>query len=144
MERRSRTRWTKRIAAAWFTVSISKIPFPFLDGKYIASSCGQQPCIWDVEGGAPRPVPHTLRQDEVHGWSSDGRFLFVGNFDSVPAEIYRVNTTTGKRTEWKKLAPMNRAGVEFLTEFHPTADERGYAYSYKRTLSELYLVTGLE
>jgi serine/threonine protein kinase/Tol biopolymer transport system component len=121
-----------------------EIPFPSPDGKYIACSLGQQPWIWNVKGGAPRKVPRTLREEEVHGWSSDSRFLFAGNFDGVPAEVYRVNATTGKRTGWKKLAPLDRAGVEFLNEFHPTADERGYAYSYKRTLSELYLVKGLK
>jgi len=120
------------------------IPFPSPDGRYIACSLGQQPWIWDVKGGTPRMVPHTLRQEEAFGWSSDGHFLFVGNLDGVPAEVYRVNATTGKRTAWKKLAPMDRAGIEFLTEFHPTVDERGYAYGYKRTLSELYTIDGLK
>jgi len=119
------------------------LPFPSPDGRYIACSLEQQPSIWKVQGGAPRVVPHVLPEEGLFGWSSDSRFLFAGNLAIVPAEVYRVDARTGKRGAWKKLAPQDRAGIEFLTEFHPTADERGYAYSYKRTLSELYLVTGL-
>jgi eukaryotic-like serine/threonine-protein kinase len=120
------------------------IPFPSPDGKHIACSLADRPWIWDIRGGAPRMVPHTLRDEAAWDWSSDNHFLFVGNLDSVPAEVYRVDVKSGKRTAWTRLAPQDRAGIEFVNEFHPRADERGYAYSYKRTLSELYLVTGLK
>ena len=98
----------------------------------------------NIEGGAPRIVRDTLREKAAFAWSAESCLLFVGNFDSVPFEVYRVDVTTGKRTVWKKLAPQDRAGIEFLNELHPTADELDYAYSYKRTLSELYLVTDLK
>jgi hypothetical protein len=50
---------------------------------------------------------------------------------------------TGEKKLWKELVPADRAGVYNVNMFDITPDERWYAYSYVRDLSDLYLVEGL-
>lgn len=54
--------------------------------------------------------------------------------------MYRYDTMTGEKKLWKKLVPADRAGVYNVNIFDITPDERWYAYSYVRDLSDLYLV----
>jgi hypothetical protein len=51
---------------------------------------------------------------------------------------------TGHRSLWKRLVPVDPGGVTSIMEFRITPDEKLYAYSYRRILSDLYLVTNLK
>jgi hypothetical protein len=51
---------------------------------------------------------------------------------------------TGHRSLWKRLVPVDPGGVTSIMEFRITLDEKLYAYSYRRILSDLYLVTNLK
>jgi len=57
--------------------------------------------------------------------------------------LYRYDLQTGEKKLWKELVPTDRAGVFNMTVFDITPDQRWYAYSYVRDLSDLYLVEGL-
>jgi hypothetical protein len=63
---------------------------------------------------------------------------------SLPARIQRLDLKTGNREPWKELRPTDAAGVrsDNLAVFVPP-DGRSYLYSYRRELSDLYLVDGL-
>ena len=52
-------------------------------------------------------------------------------------------TETGDRTLWKTLAPSDPAGVPSINAVSLSSDGRFYAYSFDRTLSDLYLVEGV-
>ena len=51
--------------------------------------------------------------------------------------------TTGRRTLWKELNPPDPSGVQQVGPIMIAPDEKSYVYSYRRTLDELYLATGL-
>jgi hypothetical protein len=77
-------------------------------------------------------------------WSSDGRWLWVFRRGEVPTEVSQLEIDTGRRRLWKRLEPPDTTGVYSITDFKVTRDGRSYFYSYKRVLSQLYVVSGLK
>jgi Tol biopolymer transport system component len=77
-------------------------------------------------------------------WSSDGRSIFVISRGQIPAQVFLVDVSTGKRTPWKTLEPADAAGIDTIRGVLISADDKAYVYGYSRTLSDLYLVQGLK
>jgi hypothetical protein len=75
-------------------------------------------------------------------WSEDGRWLFFYQ-RGMPATYGRIEVATGKREILGELAPPDRAGAVGIWPVLISADERSYAYSYPRFLTDLYLVDNL-
>jgi len=117
--------------------------FPTPDGKELYSRQGDQITYYPVDGGQPRTVKATI-PDLIFPFSGPtGRYLIGSERPEVPLKLYRYDTQTGEKKLWKELVPADRAGVFNMTVFDITSDERWYAYSYVRDLSDLYLVEGL-
>jgi len=96
--------------------------------------------------GEPRIIPTSEPLAPMH-WSGDGQWLFVQHrrdFTEVPARVSRLHLATGQIQPWKQLAPADRMGVTDVTGIAISRDERSYVYSYRRLLSELYLVAGYD
>ena len=120
------------------------------DGKYLLSrSRGWE--LYPVAGG--QPVKLTIPEQccwKPVGWHSDGRLrignqpIKDGNHELV-WKIKLLDLSTGKMDDWKEVKFAGDAsGVE---AFYPplfSADGSAYAYSYKRVLTQLYLVEGLQ
>ncbi len=116
------------------------------DGRsFFALSYGEGYRIYPVEGGEGRPIAgldESAREVPVR-WSDDGRAIFVWRA-GYPPSLLRVDLATGRRTPWLRLEPPDMVGVSWLPWALPTPDGRAYVYSYRRTLSDLYVVEGLE
>jgi hypothetical protein len=54
-----------------------------------------------------------------------------------------VDVKTGQRTLWREFRPPDPAGVLQVGPVVVAPDGVTYVYSYRRSLGELYLVTGL-
>jgi eukaryotic-like serine/threonine-protein kinase len=100
--------------------------------------------LFPVAGGDPRLAPGIEPSEVPTGWSSDGRELFVIQRGEVPARVFRVDVTTGKRELWKSMEPADSAGIDTIGRVNLSRDTKSYVYSYVRTLSDLYLVEGLK
>ncbi len=100
--------------------------------------------LYPIAGGDPRPIPGLHADEHIVGFSADSKSVFVHNFAGLPSIIVRVDLATGKRTEWKQLAPADAAGVDAVGGIGITPDEKSYVYAYPRTLSDLYVVEGLK
>ena len=50
---------------------------------------------------------------------------------------------TGRAEPFRELMPLDPAGVTGIASVFLTADARGFAYGYRRVLSDLYQVDGL-
>ena len=101
--------------------------------------------LWPVAGNAsPRPVPGSEKGDRPVAFSDDGRSLWIFRRGEVPALVVKLDTASGQRQIWKTLVPSDLAGVYSITEFAITPDGRAYFYSYRRVLSQLYVVRGIE
>jgi DNA-binding winged helix-turn-helix (wHTH) protein len=108
----------------------------------VASPRPGPPAFYPVAGGDPRPIPGLERGDLPVQWSHDGH-LIVGN-GRLPLRLFRIELSSGQREEWKELAPPDAAGVTAVNSAVVTRDGRSYAFGYNRSLSELYLVDGLQ
>ncbi len=100
--------------------------------------------LYPIAGGDPRVVSAVESSEVPTGWSPDGRELFVLSRGQIPAQVFRVDIATGKRTLWKSLEPADSAGIDTIGRVNLSADNQSYVYSYVRTLSDLYLVEGLK
>ena len=96
-----------------------------------------------VGGGEPTPVPGVAANDVLVRWADDGQSLFVYRHGELPTVIQRVNVATGARSIAMKLMPSDPAGVANIGQIRLTPDGQSCVYSFKRILSELYLVEGL-
>lgn len=114
------------------------------DGLSVVASPREGPAaFYPVGGGGARPIPGLEKGDLPVQWTGDGSTLVVGN-GRLPLALYRIDLATGDRELWKELAPPDRAGVSAITTAVVTRDGKSYAFGYNRSLSELYLVDGLQ
>jgi Tol biopolymer transport system component len=113
------------------------------DGRFVAAiGPDQKAYVYPLEGGEPRPIPDWTENDEMCGWSADGR-VFVFAQGQLPAKVFRLDLATGKREPWREILPMDPAGVVTIVPLLFTPDGRSYVYSYPRILSQLYVGEGL-
>jgi Tol biopolymer transport system component len=117
------------------------------DGRFVVGSTGFESRIYPVEGGDPRSIPGLRPGELSFCWATDGS-LYVRpplTTATLPMKIDRLDIATGRRQPWKELGPPDLAGVTGLSSIVAfTPDARGYAYTYIRRLSNLYLVEGLK
>ena len=113
------------------------------DGKELAAQdLSGNIAIYSVERGTARIVPRTKGMLPLQ-WTVDNRFLFTTVPDERPAPILRVDCTSGRQELLRKLAPGDLGGVYQVWALQITPDGNTYAYSYRQTLSRLYVVEGL-
>jgi len=115
------------------------------DGAWFAAiGPGQLAALYPTGGGEPRPLPALSPGDRPSRWTADGRFLYVFRHNAIPAPVYRLDLSSGKKELWKEVGPSDSAGVTGVAHFQVTPDGSAYAYNYARTLSDLYLVEGVK
>jgi Tol biopolymer transport system component len=112
------------------------------DGKWTVVAGPDQSYLYPLAGGGPAAIPGLEPDDAVDQWSQDGRFLFVHRPGGLPARVFRLEISTGRKTLWRTLMPADASGVPEIRPL-PTPDGEGYVYSCDRTLSELYVLDGL-
>jgi len=89
-----------------------------------------------IRGAEPADFP--IRFDET------GESLYVLQTGVLPSPVYEIELATGERTLSGELSPSDPAGVFDVDKLFMTADGSAYAYSYRRFLSDLFIVEGLE
>ncbi len=100
--------------------------------------------IYPTDGGEAKQIPGFEKGERPVAWDPDSRSIFVYNYHELPAQIFRLDTMTGKKTLWKQLVPSDAAGIDHVAPVFMAADKKSYVYGYARILSDLYLVTGLK
>ncbi len=111
------------------------------DGAWVsAMGLDRRPRLVSVADGASRLVPGVTTGEVPAGWSSDSRALFVYGFPGLPVRIRRVDIESGKANAVAEIRPSDPGGVAWISPITITPDGSRFAYSYLRTLSQLYLV----
>jgi eukaryotic-like serine/threonine-protein kinase len=114
------------------------------DGQsFLGLDADRNSLVYSVESGEGKPVAGMNPGEVAFGWTGDGKSVYVYR-PAVPAVVYRVELSTGRRQLWKELNPPDPAGINFIRTPHISADGKAYAYNYNRVLSELFLVDGLK
>ena len=93
--------------------------------------------------GDPRLIAGYDPADLPISWSQDGRSIFVYQPGDVPAKVFRLDLSSGKKTLWKQLVPGDSAGVATIDPILVTPDGKTFVYGFHRTLADLYMVEGL-
>jgi Tol biopolymer transport system component/predicted Ser/Thr protein kinase len=115
------------------------------DGKsFTATGPDRRIAIYPVEPGEPRPLPGMEPEDIVLRWTPDGKGIFVYRPSAPPLRVEIVDAQSGRRTLWKEIRPADPSGVEQVGPIIIAPDESTYVYSYRRSLDDLYLETGLK
>ncbi len=115
------------------------------DGRLIAAvGPDDKGYLFPVPAGDPQPIKGLQPGEVPVAWTADGRALYIYRGGELPAKVYRLELATGNRVLWKQLMPPDPAGVEFVGPVLPTPDGKSYVYGYRRLLSDLYLVEGLQ
>jgi Tol biopolymer transport system component len=96
--------------------------------------------VYPVDGGSPSAIPGTDVGEQLIGWDGEESVL-VFRIDEVPATVARVNVQTGKRELVRKVGPLDSTGVMNVREIVLSEDGRAHAYTFRRMLSHLFLVS---
>ena len=122
-------------------------PRPFAvspDGRTVAGMTQQETiALYPAAGGTPVALAAAQKDEVPVTFSANGDWLYVYRPNSLPAEVFRINLTTGARELWKRFSPSDPAGVYKISPVAVTPDGGAYAYSALRTLSDLYVAEGL-
>jgi len=117
------------------------VPSP--DGVSIAAINSEgKLVIYSPTTDQPRIVPGDTSGLQPIRWCADGGLYVYRN--QLPLRILRIDPATGKQTVARELAPTDAAGLIGISPVVLSPDAKAYAYSYRRTLSELYVVEGLK
>ncbi len=115
------------------------------DSKYVLAVDAQDKrWLYPLAGGDRKPFPINLdSNDRLVKFEPDGKSVLIKEH-GVPAKIFRVFLDTGRREEIREITPPDPAGVLAVLDVHFGADDKTYAYSYFRVLSDLWVVDGLK
>jgi eukaryotic-like serine/threonine-protein kinase len=95
-------------------------------------------------GVASREITAFEQGEWPAGWSGDGRHLFLCHVFTLPLRVYRVDLAADRRELWREFNPADATGTEGLTLVMVAEDGQSYAYTYSRSLSELFVVEGVK
>jgi len=104
----------------------------------------QKGYLYPTAGGDPKVVNGMDPGDIPINFSSDGHSIYLYRTGEVPGKVYRVDLTSGKKSVWKEIAPLDPTGVSTIGPILITPDGKTYAYGFHRTVGDLYLVEGLK
>jgi dipeptidyl aminopeptidase/acylaminoacyl peptidase len=121
-----------------------------LDQKWLLAGAGSRyprvnnPVLVPIAGGSPQNIAGLQPDDNVLGWSSDGR-LYVEPSASethVALTVEKLNPQTGARAAWRVLGRPTIGGV---SPDRPmiTPDGASYLYGYSMRVFDLYTVSGV-
>jgi len=115
------------------------------DGKLVAAAqADRKGYLFSTEGGEPRPIPGFPDGYIPVGWSADGRSVFIYTPGELPAKVSQLDIASGQKKLWKELMPADAAGITDMGPILVTPDGKSYVYEYGRTLSDLFLVDGIQ
>jgi len=114
------------------------------DGKTAAAGSDQRIMLIPVDGeGEVRVAPGCSPGDIPLEWTDDNQAIFVAERGQSSLKVFRVDVSTGERSEWLTINPDDAAGILDIMPVHITPDGQTYAYGYRRLLSDLYIVNSL-
>lgn len=104
--------------------------------------------IWPLDGepGRQRAIPGLDSNQRVVGWSTAGESVYVVSTrrQDKTANIYLVNTSTGKTELWRTFGEGLAAGAVAPPGSYLVGDSGAYVYNYEQRLSRIYVVRGMK
>ena len=115
------------------------------DGQFVAGvGPDQKGYLYSINGSDPKVIAGIEAGDLPVNFTSDGHSVYLYHTGDIPAKVYKVELTTGKKSVWKELAPLDPTGISTIAPVLMTPDGKSYVYGFHRTVGDLYLVDGLK
>ena len=115
------------------------------DGQFVAGvGPDQKGYLYSINGSDPKVIAGMEAGDLPVNFTSDGHSVYLYHTGDIPAKVYKVELTTGKKSVWKELAPLDPTGISTIAPVLMTPDGKSYVYGFHRTVGDLYLVDGLK
>jgi hypothetical protein len=109
----------------------------------LAENQGKGYSFYPVDGGPSKKVEGLQPGVSALQWTPDGKEVYIADGRQLPVQINRVDLESGKQTLWKEITPSDPSGIAGQINVLITPDGQSYAYTYRRVLSDLYVVPGL-
>ena len=101
--------------------------------------------FYPVEGGEPKTISGVTADEDIIGGSNDSSVVYVSRPQSaVSLQIYKLNIVSGNRQPFVRVSPNSPAGVTLVGQPIFSKDEKRYVYLQIRSLSVLYVASGLK
>lgn len=113
------------------------------DAKLLSGTSLNRSVVYSIPDGVAHPIPGVTSDISLVRWSDDGRSLFGYRIGQIPADIYRIDATTGKKTFIHQLLANAPAGVIYIAPLVVNGDGSEFVYTYYQVSSTLYLISGL-
>ncbi len=111
------------------------------DGRLIAALREGRLTICRADAGQPPyGIPLLSPAARFIGWSTDPRFLYTAHAENWIVSIDRVEVSSGKMQHWTDIALTDLSGLRGRANAHITPDGNTIAYSFRRELTNLFLV----
>jgi len=111
----------------------------------VAASTERGPVLFTIDAPDSRPCRGLQIDDAPLAWSPDGGAIFFSRLQQVgTVEIHRLDLSTGREKLVWSLSVQDPAGVRNWMGAGVSRDGKYYAYSFARSLSDLYVVDGLK
>lgn len=113
------------------------------NGRYVAATGPDgKGYLYPVNGGEVPAFRGLSPGDRILGWRRYSSTLYIAE-GALPVKVFRLSLAGGAKTLLWQIAPEDPAGVSRLRTIRVTPDGRFCFFSYRRTLSHLYLADGL-
>ncbi|HXI04510.1 MAG TPA: protein kinase [Candidatus Saccharimonadales bacterium] len=112
------------------------------DGEVVAAwGPTVAPALYPLSGDGPRDIAGLTEDDQVIGWSEDGRSVFVRH-GRLPALVDRVEISSSRRERIHEIGGNEGSGFARVSLISLAADPRYYAYNITTPRSTLFLIEG--
>jgi len=99
--------------------------------------------LYSLAGSEPQVIKGLLRGDKWIGWGSNSQSAFVFQGQKTEALIFQLDPVSGRRKLVGKAVPQDPSGVTSVDPVRITPDGKAYAFTYNRSLSDLFVVQGV-
>ena len=123
-----------------------------MDGTWLLAQRDGLPVLFPIGPGEPRsfatPANEAALRESLGtlhplAWADNDHTIFASR-SGVPAQILRLDLRTGETTLWKEVGPADSTGVRMVDPLLMTPGGRAYVATFRREISDLYLVSGLK
>ncbi len=111
------------------------------DGHYLAAVRDDGTLVSISIPGGEEKVIGKLDNVVIIGWSSDGKSLFVHDWDLTPLEIQRLDIATGRPQPWQRLAPRDTTGLVTIDPVLVSSDASQIIYTCTRIPSDVFVAS---
>jgi len=101
--------------------------------------------LYPVEGGEPKSISGVAADEQIIGGSNNSSVVYLSRLQTgISFDISRLNIASGRRQPFITVVPNYPAGIAGVGRPRFTSDEKYYVYSQTRSLSALYVASGLK